>query len=65
MKIQARRLIKLFMKIDHLSKRKTIMAQKWRRWRCGFCVSEIVTIYVLFLKRKTRNFGEFYDGVHG
>jgi IS5 family transposase len=65
MKNQTLRLVELFVKIDDLSKRKNIVARKKGKGRRGLCVSEVVTIYVWFLKSKVRSFKEFYDGING
>jgi hypothetical protein len=65
MKIQTLRLIKLFVKIDDLSKRKNIMTRNGKGRRYWLCASEVVTIYVWFLKSKVNSFREFYGGVHG
>ena len=65
MKTQTLRLVELFVKIDDLGKRKNIVVRKRGKGRRGLCVSEVVTIYVWFLKDKVRSFGEFYDGING
>jgi hypothetical protein len=43
---------------------RNIVMQNQRGSWYGLYVSEVVTICVWFLKSKTSNFGEFYDGLH-
>ncbi|MDR1438206.1 MAG: hypothetical protein LBI69_04070 [Puniceicoccales bacterium] len=59
------KLVALFVRIDNMCKKK--MAAMSRR--CGrpskLFLSEIITIYVWFMRSKVRKFKAFYEGIRG
>jgi hypothetical protein len=59
------KLISLFVSIDDLCKGKKITARTGRGRPCRLYPSEIMTIYVWFLRSKCSSFKEFYNGVQG
>jgi hypothetical protein len=61
MEAQPLRFIKLFVKIDNLSKRNNILVQNRRRCPYAFYTNEIVTISVCFSTRQVRSFREFHE----
>jgi hypothetical protein len=65
MKITPLSLIGLFIEVDDLCKEKKIMPLGGPGRKSGLSVSEIVTIYVWFLRSKVKDFKTFYEGCQG